>query len=180
MSISTFHTSSDKHVRPDPPRTYWFAASLLLSNNKTPRNLQAQLPDFVCETGGIFSLTFILNEERKGWSLGNLSRRRVGFGSLPSLRTRTKSWPWWTASTLYVLRVYWDVYSTFATHINLQGLTYVFILTGTTRDHDNATFNQADRTEPYTQITPFQEKHDTSVECETYALHIWRMLIILV
>lgn len=24
---------------------------------------------------------------------------------------------------------------------------------------------KADRTEPYTRITPFQEKHDTSVEC---------------
>lgn len=24
---------------------------------------------------------------------------------------------------------------------------------------------QADRTEPYTRITPFQEKHDTSIEC---------------
>ena len=31
---------------------------------------------------------------------------------------------------------------------------------------------KADRTEPYTRITPFQEKHDTSVESVVY-LHIF-------
>jgi len=34
---------------------------------------------------------------------------------------------------------------------------------------------KADRTEPYTRITPFQERHDTTVECVTYFMMSWEV-----